>query len=259
MSGAPASIGDAFRIVRNGGHVVLFGIPARPVEIDVAESLIFKNLTVTAVSGRQVFATWYRTRWLLEHGVVDLRPLITHEHPLADFEQAFAELERGEACKIVLYPGGAAEPVDRAARRGGAALAAPRALGAPVSATLQQSLAAELDALREAGTYKRFNTLLSPQGPVVEMAGRGEVIVLSSNNYLGLAEPPRGGRGRDRGAAPLRRRHGVRPLHLRHLRAAPRARAGARAVLGDRGGAHLRLVLERERGGRADASPTRPP
>ena len=111
MSGAAASIGDAFRIVRNGGHVVLFGIPARPVEIDVAESLIFKNLTVTAVSGRQVFATWYRTRWLLEHGVVDLRPLITHEHPLADFEQAFAELERGEACKIVLYPGGAAEPV----------------------------------------------------------------------------------------------------------------------------------------------------
>jgi len=111
MSGASASIGDAFRIVRNGGHVVLFGIPARPVEIDVAESLIFKNLTVTAVSGRQVFATWYRTRWLLEHGVVDLRPLITHEHPLGDFAQAFAELESGEACKIVLYPGGAAEPV----------------------------------------------------------------------------------------------------------------------------------------------------
>ena len=59
-----------------------------------------------------------------------------------------------------------------------------------MSATLQQSLAAELDALREAGTYKRFNTLLSPQGPVVEMAGRGEVIVLSSNNYLGLANHP---------------------------------------------------------------------
>ena len=38
-------IEDAFAIVRNGGHVVLFGIPARPVEIDVAESLIFKNLT----------------------------------------------------------------------------------------------------------------------------------------------------------------------------------------------------------------------
>ncbi len=50
--------------------------------------------------------------------------------------------------------------------------------------------AAELDALREAGTYKRFNTLCSPQGPVVEMEGRGEVLVLSSNNYLGLADRP---------------------------------------------------------------------
>jgi len=59
-----------------------------------------------------------------------------------------------------------------------------------VSATLQRSVAAELQALREAGTYKRFNTLLSPQGPVVEMADRGEVIVLSSNNYLGLANRP---------------------------------------------------------------------
>ncbi len=55
---------------------------------------------------------------------------------------------------------------------------------------LDQRLHDELDALRDAGTYKRFNTLLTPQGPVVEMAGRGEVLVLSSNNYLGLAAHP---------------------------------------------------------------------
>ncbi|HZS24226.1 MAG TPA: glycine C-acetyltransferase [Gaiellaceae bacterium] len=53
--------------------------------------------------------------------------------------------------------------------------------------TLNELLRAELDGLREAGAFKRFNTLCSPQGPVVEMAGRGEVLVLSSNNYLGLA------------------------------------------------------------------------
>jgi glycine C-acetyltransferase len=56
---------------------------------------------------------------------------------------------------------------------------------------LDEEVAAELAALRDAGTYKRFNTLCSPQGAVVEMAGRGEVIVLSSNNYLGLAAHPR--------------------------------------------------------------------
>lgn len=114
MSGSPEAIGDSFRIVRNGGHVVLFGIPCRPVEVDIAESLIFKNLTVTALNGRQVFGTWYTTRWLLEHGVVDLRPLITHRFPLTGFEQGLAELEAGRACKVVLFPNGV-EAVDRTA------------------------------------------------------------------------------------------------------------------------------------------------
>jgi glycine C-acetyltransferase len=55
---------------------------------------------------------------------------------------------------------------------------------------LRNDLGAVLDGLREERTYKTFNTLESPQGPVVQMAGRGEVIVLSSNNYLGLAAHP---------------------------------------------------------------------
>jgi threonine 3-dehydrogenase len=107
MSGALKAIHDAFDIVRHGGNVVLFGIPAQPATIDVAESLIFKNLTVSAVNGRQIWETWYTTRWLLEHGVVDLRPLITAELPLERYDEAFALLESGEACKIVLRPNGA--------------------------------------------------------------------------------------------------------------------------------------------------------
>jgi threonine 3-dehydrogenase len=107
MSGALKAIEDAFRIVRHGGNVVLFGIPARPATIDIAESLIFKNLTVSAVNGREIWETWYTTRWLLEHGVVDLRPLITAELPLERFDEAFALLGTGEACKIVLRPNGA--------------------------------------------------------------------------------------------------------------------------------------------------------
>jgi len=59
-----------------------------------------------------------------------------------------------------------------------------------MSVTLNEQLGAELDALREARTYKHFLTLESPQGPLVRMAGRGEVVVLSSNNYLGLAAHP---------------------------------------------------------------------
>ncbi len=59
-----------------------------------------------------------------------------------------------------------------------------------MTSVLDDRLRSELESLREAGTYKRFNTLLSPQGPFVQMEGRGEVLVLSSNNYLGLAAHP---------------------------------------------------------------------
>lgn len=59
-----------------------------------------------------------------------------------------------------------------------------------MNARLREQLGSELEALRSAGTYKRFNTLASAQGPVVTMEGRGEVIILSSNNYLGLAGHP---------------------------------------------------------------------
>ena len=55
---------------------------------------------------------------------------------------------------------------------------------------LSEEVVAELEALRAANTYKTFLELRTPQGPVVEMAGRGEVLVLSSNNYVGLAAHP---------------------------------------------------------------------
>ena len=51
-------------------------------------------------------------------------------------------------------------------------------------------LRAELDQLRLEGVYKRLNYLASPQGPRVRMEGRGEVVILSSNNYLGLCNEP---------------------------------------------------------------------
>jgi glycine C-acetyltransferase len=55
---------------------------------------------------------------------------------------------------------------------------------------LQARLAAELDAFRRDGVYKRLNHLDAPQGPVTVMEGRGEVVILSSNNYLGLCDVP---------------------------------------------------------------------
>jgi glycine C-acetyltransferase len=59
-------------------------------------------------------------------------------------------------------------------------------------ADLIQALREELAALAEARTLKREVQLAGPQGPEVEIEGRAQsVIMLTSNNYLGLANDPR--------------------------------------------------------------------
>jgi glycine C-acetyltransferase len=59
-----------------------------------------------------------------------------------------------------------------------------------VTNTLERRLEAELEQFIRDGVYKRLNFLDSAQGPRVKMEGRGEVIILSSNNYLGLSAQP---------------------------------------------------------------------
>ncbi|HXI34105.1 MAG TPA: glycine C-acetyltransferase [Candidatus Acidoferrum sp.] len=56
--------------------------------------------------------------------------------------------------------------------------------------SLTARLQTELDQFQRDGVYKRLNYLASPQGPRVQMEGRGEVVILSSNNYLGLCNTP---------------------------------------------------------------------
>ena len=56
--------------------------------------------------------------------------------------------------------------------------------------TLLSTLSTELDQMTQAGTMKRELSLKGPQGPLVEVEGIGEVVMLTSNNYLGLANHP---------------------------------------------------------------------
>jgi len=51
-------------------------------------------------------------------------------------------------------------------------------------------LRAAIEKLKQDRVYKRLNYLASPQAARVQMEGRGEVLILSSNNYLGLCNEP---------------------------------------------------------------------
>jgi len=59
-----------------------------------------------------------------------------------------------------------------------------------MNATVEQRLRDELYQLQQDGIYKKLNHIDSPQAPRVSMEGRGQIIILSSNNYLGLSNEP---------------------------------------------------------------------
>src|SRR5438067_67713 len=51
-------------------------------------------------------------------------------------------------------------------------------------------LEGQIAKLKADRVYKTLNHLDSPQAARVRMEGRGEVLILSSNNYLGLCNEP---------------------------------------------------------------------
>ena len=117
-----------------------------------------------------------------------------------------------------------------------------------MSHAFEHRLETELEQFIRDGVYKRLNFLDSPQAARVRMEGRGEVIILSSNNYLGLSDEPEvvaaGKAALDRwgaGTASVRFICGTYTVHRD-------ARGGVRPPRRHGRVAQLRERLERQRG-----------
>jgi len=59
-----------------------------------------------------------------------------------------------------------------------------------LNASFGEALEQEIEQFKRDRVYKRLNFLDSPQSARVQMEGRGEILILSSNNYLGLCDEP---------------------------------------------------------------------
>ena len=103
MSGDPTALHLAFRAVKNGGRVSLFGIPKGQVSFDLPNEIIFKGIRVYGVTGRRLFDAWYRIAGLFKAGL-DIRPVVTHRFPMTDFAKGFDLVETGQCGKVVLFP-----------------------------------------------------------------------------------------------------------------------------------------------------------
>lgn len=106
MSGSPRAIHDGLHTVRRGGTFIAFGIPSKPMEIDVAEEVVFKGVKILAINGRKMFGTWMEVANLLNSGRIDVNAVMTHEFPLEKIGDAMEILNAKEikAGKILLKP-----------------------------------------------------------------------------------------------------------------------------------------------------------
>jgi threonine 3-dehydrogenase len=100
MSGAPAAFDQLFDAILTGGRVALLGLPAKPALVDW-NKVIFKQLTIKGIYGREMFETWHKMIAMLESGL-DVRKVITHRLSADKFLEGFEIMRRGESGKIVL-------------------------------------------------------------------------------------------------------------------------------------------------------------
>src|SRR5580658_3371766 len=100
MSGAPAAFDQLFDAILTGGRVALLGLPAKPALVDW-NKIIFKQLSIKGIYGREMFETWHKMIAMLESGL-DVRKVITHRLPASQFLHGFEIMRRGESGKIVL-------------------------------------------------------------------------------------------------------------------------------------------------------------
>jgi len=104
MSGNPAALRDALGNMAHGAGMAILGIPTEDVPLDLGP-VIFKQLTLRGIYGREMFETWYKMSVMLQSGL-DIGPAITHRFSFRDHEAAFAAARSGDSGKVIMDWGG---------------------------------------------------------------------------------------------------------------------------------------------------------
>ncbi len=103
-AGPSATVKLAMEIVRRNGQITKIAWGPKPLDLSL-DPLLAKAVTLQGVFSH-TWDTWERVLRLESTGQVNLRALISHRVPLADWKVAFDALESGEAVKALICPNG---------------------------------------------------------------------------------------------------------------------------------------------------------
>jgi threonine 3-dehydrogenase len=100
MSGNATALRSAISNMAHGGRIAILGIPTAEISLDV-NAIVFNQLTLRGIYGREMYETWYKMRVLIQSGL-DIGPAITHRFGFRDFEAAFAAARSGDSGKVIM-------------------------------------------------------------------------------------------------------------------------------------------------------------
>jgi threonine 3-dehydrogenase len=100
MSGNPNAFRDMLANMSHGGKIAMLGIPSQEMSINWNQ-VIFNQLTLRGIYGREMYETWYKMTVMLESGL-DISPVITHRLNWKDYEQGFDAMRSGNSGKVIL-------------------------------------------------------------------------------------------------------------------------------------------------------------
>jgi threonine 3-dehydrogenase len=100
MSGNPAAFRDMLANMSHGAKIAMLGIPSEAISIDWSQ-VIFNQLTLRGIYGREMYETWYKMTVMLQSGL-DISAVITHRLSWRDYEAGFDAMRSGNSGKVIL-------------------------------------------------------------------------------------------------------------------------------------------------------------
>jgi threonine 3-dehydrogenase len=101
MSGHSDALNGMLAAMCHGGKVAVLGIQSKNATMDW-DLVIFNGLTIKGIYGREMYETWYKMTTMIQSGL-DITPVITHQFPYRQFEEAFQLMKTGQSGKIILH------------------------------------------------------------------------------------------------------------------------------------------------------------
>ena len=100
MSGNPSAFREMLKNMSHGAKIAMLGIPSEEISIDWNQ-VVFNQLTIRGIYGREMYETWYKMTVMLESGL-DISGVITHRMSWRDYEDGFAAMRSGNSGKVIL-------------------------------------------------------------------------------------------------------------------------------------------------------------